>query len=171
MSRGFVKEDDQEEAPFIPPRASLPRGVTNYVTPTGFEQLQSEKKQLDDQLSTLNIEDEKEKRHTRAVLTGKLNLLNERINSARLIDLQEQSRDEVRFGATVTFEITEGEQLGTQKRFQLVGVDEADIKLYKISFVAPIAASLTGKRLGETAQFKRGTVVQEFRILKIEYPS
>ncbi|MGV3636407.1 MAG: transcription elongation factor GreA, partial [Flavobacteriales bacterium] len=27
MSRGFVREDDQEEAPFIPPRAPLPEGV------------------------------------------------------------------------------------------------------------------------------------------------
>ena len=28
MSRGFVKEEDQEEAPIIPPRAALPAGVT-----------------------------------------------------------------------------------------------------------------------------------------------
>lgn len=169
MSRGFVKEDDQEEAPFIPPRAALPPGVTNYVTPSGFEQLLGERKQRENQLSTLNIEDEKEKRHTRAVLTGKLNLLNERINTARVIDLAEQPLDEVRFGATVTFKITSGEQVGTVNRFQLVGVDEADIKLHKIAFVAPIAAALTGKKIGETARFKRGTAVQEFKILEIEY--
>jgi transcription elongation factor GreB len=32
MSRGFVKEDDQEETPIVPPRADLPEGVVNYVT-------------------------------------------------------------------------------------------------------------------------------------------
>ena len=46
MSRGFVKEDDQEEAPFIPPRASLPAGVTNYVTARGMQLLLEERTQL-----------------------------------------------------------------------------------------------------------------------------
>lgn len=32
MSRGFVKEDDQEEIPMVPQRAYLPEGVTNFVT-------------------------------------------------------------------------------------------------------------------------------------------
>jgi transcription elongation factor GreB len=44
MSRGFVKEDDQEEAPIIPPRAALPNGVTNYVTPNGLQELKTELK-------------------------------------------------------------------------------------------------------------------------------
>ncbi len=37
MSRGFVKEDDQEEVPMVPRRAYLPEGVTNFVTPNGYE--------------------------------------------------------------------------------------------------------------------------------------
>jgi len=40
MSRGFVKEEDQEEPPFVPPRASLPAGVENYVTEEGYKALQ-----------------------------------------------------------------------------------------------------------------------------------
>ncbi len=40
MSRGFVKEEDQEEAPMIPPRAALPDGAINYVTPLGMQQLE-----------------------------------------------------------------------------------------------------------------------------------
>ncbi|MEO8732945.1 MAG: transcription elongation factor GreA, partial [Flavobacteriales bacterium] len=35
MSRGFVREDDQEEPIFIPPRATLPAGMENHVTPRG----------------------------------------------------------------------------------------------------------------------------------------
>ncbi len=49
MSRGFVKEEDQEEAPFIPPRAALPPGVTNYVTPQGHRQLLEERETLEKQ--------------------------------------------------------------------------------------------------------------------------
>ena len=48
MSRGFVKEDDQEEAPFVPPRAALPDGVANYVTPRGLERLLAERMQLEE---------------------------------------------------------------------------------------------------------------------------
>lgn len=169
MSRGFVKEDDQEEAPFIPPRASLPPGVTNYVTPAGYRDLQGEREQLENQISTLNVENDKERRHALAILTGRLNLLNERIGSARVIDPAEQPLEEVRFGAVVTFKVLSGNEIGTVKRFQLVGVDEADIKLHKIAFIAPLAVALTGKRRGEKVQFNRGNNIQEFEILEIEY--
>ena len=43
MSRGFVKEDDQEEVPIVPQRAYLPEGVTNFVTRTGMDQLLAKK--------------------------------------------------------------------------------------------------------------------------------
>ena len=39
MSRGFVREEDQEEIPIVPQRAYLPEGVTNFVTPYGMIQL------------------------------------------------------------------------------------------------------------------------------------
>jgi transcription elongation factor GreB len=44
MSRGFVKEDDQEETPIVPPRADLPEGVVNYVTQGGMGELLNENK-------------------------------------------------------------------------------------------------------------------------------
>ena len=43
MSRGFVREEDQEEIPMVPPRADLPSGVTNYVTQVGMNQLLEER--------------------------------------------------------------------------------------------------------------------------------
>jgi transcription elongation factor GreB len=42
MSRGFVKEDDQEELPILPLRAHLPFGVVNYVTVNGLNELKQE---------------------------------------------------------------------------------------------------------------------------------
>ena len=83
MSRGFVKEDDQEEAPFIPPRASLPPNVPNYVTKKGMELLLQEKKELEAQRSNLSAENDVERRKALAVINGKIELLNERINSAQ----------------------------------------------------------------------------------------
>ena len=50
MSRGFVKEDDQEEVPMVPPRAHLPLGVTNYVTRAGMDELLAEQQALMDEI-------------------------------------------------------------------------------------------------------------------------
>ena len=166
MSRGFVKEEDQEEAPIIPPRAALPAGVTNYVTPVGMEELLEEKKQLEKERAALDPENEMERRRAQAVIDGKVKLLNDRINSARVIQPKEQAQEEVRFGAIVEFMDLKKEL--TQK-FQIVGVDEADVKKQKIAFVAPIARSLTGKKAGEVAEFKLGTEAKKLKILTIIY--
>ena len=168
MSRGFVKEDDQEEAPFIPPRAALPAGVINYVTPFGYKKLIDERSGLEQERSDLNITDDKERRHALAVLDGTINLLQDRINSSRILKPEEQPQDEVRFGATVTFKNL-SEASNKTLKFQLVGVDEANIKDQKIAFVAPIAKALTGKKVGEITQAFMAGKDQQLEILAIEY--
>jgi|SRR5690606_13482806 len=170
MSRGFVKEEDQEETPFIPARAVLPVGEINYTTPVGYKELIEERKKLEGNLAEIKTDLEKETRHERAILSGKLNLLNERIATARILDPREQPQEEVRFGAEVSFKFLSGPQKGIVRKFQLVGVDEADIKKNKIAFVAPIAKALTGKKVGETVNLSLGTQVQKLEILNIEYP-
>lgn len=169
MSRGFVKEEDQEEAPFIPPRAALPAGVTNYVTPQGHRQLLEERQELERERRELDISSDKERRHATAILDGKLNLLNERINSARVLDPKEQPKDEVRFGAGVSFKFLSGPQKGKEQTFQIVGVDEADINAQKIAFLAPLARALTGRKPGEKVKVKIGGQLQELEIIKINY--
>ena len=101
MSRGFVKEEDQEEAPVIPPRAALPNGVTNYVTPFGYEALEKEQRGLETERVNIASDNETEDRRAKAVIDGKLNLLAERRSSARIIHPNQQPEDEVRFGAKV----------------------------------------------------------------------
>lgn len=166
MSRGFVKEEDQEEAPFIPPRAALPAGVTNYVTPKGLQQLLEEREKLEEERAELQTGSETEKRRASAVIDGKLNLLNERIHSARVLDPKEQPQDEVRFGALVDIRDSKAGQL---QKFQIVGVDEANVKQQKISFVAPIVRAIIGKKIGEVAEFQLGNEKKELRIENITY--
>ena len=165
MSRAFVKEEDQEEAPFIPPRAALPAGVTNYVTPRGMQQLLDEKQALEREKAELSLEDESEQRKALATLNGKLQLLTERINSAHVLPPPE-SADEARFGARVKLKVV-GKSL-TQE-FQIVGVDEADVQQQKIAFVSPMARAITGKKAGEVAQLSLGREVRELEILAIDY--
>lgn len=166
MSRGFVKEGDQEEPIFIPPRAALPDGATNYVTPYGLDMLHAERDELEKERAELSADNEAEQRRAAAVLDGKLRLLLDRINSARVISPEDQPSDEVRFGARVTFL-----QAGKSKpvTFQIVGVDEADVKQGKVAFVAPVAQALTGGRVGEVMDLNLGGEKRKLEILDIAY--
>jgi transcription elongation factor GreB len=164
MSRGFVKEDDQEEAPIIPPRAALPAGETNYVTPNGLKELKNEEEALIEERANLDKQNDTERRRAQAVIDGKLKLLRERISTARLLKPDDQPADEVRFGALI-----ELLQNGNKQEFQIVGVDEANVKKQKIAFVAPIAKAVTGKKVGDKVDFKLGEETRKLEILKITY--
>ena len=166
MSRGFVKEDDQEEIPIVPPRADLPSGITNYVTPNGLAELLAEKEKLTNERSSLTNKNENELRIAGNFLNAKLNLLSERILTAKVIDLAEQPKDEIKFGATVTLQIKDEKKPQT---YQIVGVDEADISKGKISFVSPVAKILMDKKVGEEAVLKLQNRERVFKILGIDY--
>jgi transcription elongation factor GreB len=166
MSRGFVKEDDQEEAPFIPPRAALPDGVANYVTPRGLQRLLAERQELEDARSRVTGSD-MERRRAQAELDGRLALLNERIVTARVVEADTGKLTEVRFGAQVTFEHQAGRLQGTRLTFTLVGVDEANVKEGTIAFTAPLARALMGKRKGQVATLQLGTEQQRLKVIAI----
>jgi transcription elongation factor GreB len=145
MSRGFIKEGDQEEIPMVPPRAYLPEGVSNYVTKEGLAALNEELKSL-------------EAEHTKAgdnyimsnFIEAKMKLLINRINSAIEVDLTKTDKKTVSFGAWVRY---------NGRVVRIVGVDEADINKGLISFTSPLAKSLMGKKIGEVFELKgpRGT--------------
>ncbi len=136
MSRGFIKEGDQEEIPMVPPRAYLPKGMTNYVTHEGLEALNNERKDLENQ-------------HIEAngnyiicnFIDAKLKLLIDRINSAVEVDLSKADKDVVSFGAWVRY---------NGRTVRIVGVDEADASKGLLSFLSPIAKTLIGKKIGDT---------------------
>jgi transcription elongation factor GreB len=167
MSRGFVREDDQEEPVFIPPRAALPPGMENHVTPRGLQLLQEEREELEAARNGVQGSDEVARRRELAEINGKLDLLNARIASAHLVPASDKPLKTVRFGATVTFRIVKGPQEGTERTFTLVGVDEASVADGKIAFIAPIAQALLGKRVGGVAKFRLGPAVQELKVLAI----
>lgn len=166
MSRGFVKEGDQEEIPILTPRAYLSEDVTNYVTQVGMDKLLEEKQMLLNELKNLDITDENERRISSNHLNAKLKLLNERILTAEIIDLEKQSPDEVWFGATVTLKADNETNL---QKYQIVGVDEADVSQGKISFISPLAKVLIGKEVGEKAVLKLANGSKTYEIIEIVY--
>ena len=166
MSRGFVKEDDQEEVPMVPQRAYLPEGVTNFVTPTGMSQLLSERQMLVDEKNNLNNANENEKRIELNFINAKLQLLDSRIAGAKIVNPNDQPQNEVRFGAMITLKTGESTDFRT---FQIVGVDEADIPKGKVSFISPIARVLINKKIGEKVVLKQADKDVVFEIIGISY--
>jgi len=94
--------------------------------------------------------------------------LNNRIIEAKLVNLNEQPQDEIRFGAMITLKIEATKNIQT---FQIVGVDEADISKGKISFISPIAKVLINKKIGDKAILKRAKEDIVFEIMDITYSS
>ena len=142
MSRGFIKEGDQEEIPRVPPRAYLPEGVPNYVTKEGLDALKEELK---------NLEAERAKAGDNYIMVNFLDAtikqLVDRINSAVEVDLTKAAKDTVSFGAWVRY---------NGRVVRIVGVDEADVNKGLISFISPIAKVLIGKKAGDVIEL-RGT--------------
>ncbi|MFB0909480.1 MAG: GreA/GreB family elongation factor [Flavobacterium sp.] len=166
MSRGFVKEDDQEETPIVPPRADLPEGIVNYVTQGGMGELLNEKQELISEKENLKIIDENERRLALNYINAKLQLLNNRIATAKIVDLNNQPNDEIRFGALVTLKITGKTEL---QQYQIVGVDEADISKGKISFISPIAKILINRKVGEKPILILANENRIFEIMEVVY--
>jgi transcription elongation factor GreB len=164
MSRGFVKDDDQEEVPIVPQRSYLPEGVTNFVTRAGMDQLMAEKEILIHEKNNLSSTNDNEKRIAVNYINAKLQLLNNRIADARVVDLKEQPQNEIRFGAIVTLKTGVS---GNIQIFQIVGVDEADIAKGKISFISPLAKALISKKVGDKIALKRDKEDIVFEILDI----
>ena len=166
MSRGFVREEDQEETPLVTPRADLPVGTINYVTANGFEELMAEQQSLVEEQKILIAESKDSNRVQINYLSSKLNLLIERIVSAKLVYGTSQNKKKVLFGATVTLLEKKG---NSESKYQIVGVDEANISINKISFLSPLAKVLMNKKVGDlvTLQTPNGERVME--VLRIEY--
>ena len=171
MSRAFTKEDDALEAPIIPPRAALPAGMANYVTPRGLELLRSELEELESERAKAeaNKDDAAERTRQITLLKGKISLLTQRITSAKVIDPKEQPADEVRFGATVSLKTISGGKPGMKRTFTIVGVDEASVEEGRIGFVAPIARAVIGSKVGDKVALQMGRVQEIVEVVNIKY--
>ncbi|HEX8328799.1 MAG TPA: GreA/GreB family elongation factor [Hymenobacter sp.] len=171
MSRGFTKEDDAQTPPIIPPRAALPPGTPNYVTPQGLEQLRAELAILESERAQAeaNHDNATDRTHRLSFYNGRIALLTERIGSAKVVDPAGQPPKEVRFGATVTLRTVSGGKVGFKRKFTIVGVDEAGIAAGKVAFVAPIARAVQGQKLKKQLTLKLGPQEEVVEVTAIEY--
>lgn len=90
-----------------------------------------------------------------------------KLGGAQVIDPTTLPQDgRVVFGVTVVIEDVD---LGDQKRYKIVGEDEADVKVGKISVGSPIAKGLIGKSEGDEAKIQTPSGLVEYEIVEVLY--
>lgn len=179
MNKAFTKEtDDQDE----PEKPEIPSGNNkNYVTPFGLDELQKEFKHL------LYVERPKivetvrwaagngDRSENGDYIYGKKRLreidrrvryLTKRIKTAVVVDPQLQKKlTKVYFGATVTYL----QKDSTKVTVQIVGIDEADLAMGKISWTSPVGKALLKSDVGDIVQLHTPQGDEELEILEIRY--
>lgn len=100
-------------------------------------------------------------------IEGRITELEGKLSNMQVIDPTTLNADgRVVFGATVKLEDLES---GEEKTYQIVGEDEADIKLDKISIVSPIARGLIGRSEGDIAEVAAPGGIREYEIVEVMY--
>jgi transcription elongation factor GreA len=98
---------------------------------------------------------------------GRIAEVESKLGDAQIIDPRSLDVDgRVVFGATVELEDIDGEQTVT---YQIVGDDEADIKVSKISLNSPVARALIGKFAGDVVEVHTPGGLREYEILDVRY--
>ena len=98
---------------------------------------------------------------------GRIQDIEGKLGACQVIDVQDlEQNGRVVFGVTVTIENLDTEE---QKTYKIVGDDEADFKINKISVNSPIARGLLGKNEGDEVKIVTPQGEVEYEISKVEY--
>ena len=101
-----------------------------------------------------------------SMVEGRIAEIQGKIASAEVINPSEIKADRVVFGATVTISDVEEED---QVTYQIVGIDEADVKSGKISIMSPIARALIGKKVGDVVTVHSPKGEKEYEVVGFKY--
>lgn len=100
-------------------------------------------------------------------IEGRIAELEGKLSNAQIIDPTTLDADgRIVFAATVELEDIESSETVV---YQIVGDDEADIKLGKISVSSPIARALIGKYAGDTVDVQAPGGVRQYEVLDVQY--
>lgn len=98
---------------------------------------------------------------------GRIREIEAKLAAAQIIDPAKLAMDgRVVFGSTVDLE---DEDSGAKVTYQIVGDDEADLKLRLVSISSPIARALIGKESGEVVEFQAPGGVKRYEIVAVRY--
>lgn len=97
----------------------------------------------------------------------RLSHLSRIMKAAKIVDpASQQSRDQVRFGATVEL----ADEDDNRRMLTIVGDDEADASAGRIGWSAPLARALIGGRTGDERIVRLPSGEKSYEIMAIRYP-
>ena len=106
-------------------------------------------------------------REQQGFIEGRIQQLESELSHADVIDVARlDAGDKVVFGATVTIADVETDE---EKRYQIVGDLEADIKLGLIAISSPVARALIGKHAGDVVTIEAPGGTSEVEIVEVSY--
>ena len=98
-------------------------------------------------------------------IDSRIRFLTKRLDGITVVNRIPDDQDEIYFGAFVTIEDEEGEEV----EYRIVGPDEFNVVDGKLSMDSPLGKALFGKRVGDEIKFSTPKGVKVFHILKIRY--
>ena len=100
-------------------------------------------------------------------IEGRIQEVEGKLSNAQIIDPKLLDADgRCVFGATVDIE---DQDSGDKVTYQIVGEDEANIKIGKLSVASPMARALIGKYAGDIAQVQAPGGIREYEIIDVRY--
>jgi transcription elongation factor GreA len=106
-------------------------------------------------------------RERQGFIEGRIKELEDKVARAEVIDVSNLSGKDIKFGAVVT---VADEETNDHMTYQIVGVDEADIKKGLLSFSSPLARALIGKSVGDTCDITTpGKGHKSYEIIEVIY--
>lgn len=106
-------------------------------------------------------------REQQSFIEGRIKQLEGELSHAEVIDVaQLNAGSRVVFGATVTLADAETDE---EKKYQIVGDLEADIKLAMIAISSPLARALIGKNEGDSVVIDAPAGQREYEIVSVAY--
>lgn len=101
-----------------------------------------------------------------ALNEGRIAELDDKLARAHIIDPGSIDAEKIVFGATVTLiDLSSGSEV----EYQIVGVDESDIKQGRVSITSPIARALIGKEEGDTVVVRAPSGEREYEVQEVRY--
>lgn len=98
-------------------------------------------------------------------IEGRIRELETKVGQAEVIDPPREG-DRITFGSTVLLRESDGKEI----RYQIVGSDEADPAIGRISILSPIARTLIGKEVGDEVRVQAPGGTKAFDILGVNFP-
>jgi transcription elongation factor GreB len=155
VSKAFTREDDagDEALPDVP-EAELPLGAKNLITPEGARRLRAELEALSARAAGVPAD---------PALQRRIRALARRVQSFEVTAAPARP-ERVVFGATVTLR----DESDRERRYRLVGRDEADAARGDLSWLSPLGGALLHARVGEVVTLHSPRGEEDFEILRIE---